>query len=83
MFQLKTDAQGYRGNLEIDVFAKLFGTENIFLSLGDDQALSIEALIDRVFDFVDSGIKDAKDFSVSSTEQIDFYPLNAISKLDF
>ncbi|XP_077288489.1 apolipophorins-like [Arctopsyche grandis] len=61
--QLKTDIEGYNGNVDLDIFVKSFGSEVLFLSFGDEKTNSIESLIDRFFDFVDSGVTDAKQFN--------------------
>lgn len=60
-----------RGNklnndLDVDLSVKLFGSEFLFLNLNEDfQKYSPESVIDKIYDYVDKGVEDAKSFDVS------------------
>lgn len=64
IFQLKTDIPGFNGDLDLDIFIRLFGSDAVFLSLGDDKPFSLTDLIDKIFNVVDDGVNKAQQFSV-------------------
>lgn len=50
-------------DVEIDLSAKLFGTELYFLSLSNEIPNTPKELVDKLFKVLDTGIKNAKDFN--------------------
>lgn len=59
-----------RGNklnsdLDVDLSVKLFGSEFLFFNLNEDfQKYSPESVIDKIYNYVDKGVEDAKSFDV-------------------
>lgn len=61
----------------------MFGSEIVFLSLGDDKPVTFESLIDKFFDAMDSGISDANHFTVSLICILNFIIIHIFQQVKF
>lgn len=67
-----------RGNklnndLDVDLSVKLFGSEFLFLNLNEDfQKYTPESVLDKVYDYVNRGVEDAKNFDRSLRSNVLF-----------
>lgn len=53
-------------DLDLDLSVKLFGSEFLFLNLNEDvQKYSPESIADKIFDYLEKGVEEAKNFEVS------------------
>lgn len=50
--------------MDLDLYVKLFGTDAVFLSLGDDKGYDFNNFLDESLKFVNEGIDKAKHFQV-------------------
>lgn len=63
--QLKAEQQHYDNELDLDIYVKLFGTDAVFLSLGNDKGFDFNRAVDQFVNFFVNGIDQAKHLSVS------------------
>ncbi|CAG9133770.1 unnamed protein product [Plutella xylostella] len=59
---IKAEAAPFDNELDMDIYVKLFGTDAIFLSLGDDKGFNYNDVLDAILKYVDTGINQAKHF---------------------
>lgn len=59
---LKAESTPYNNELDLDVYVKLFGTDAVFLSLGDGKGLDFDKIIKDVIQYVNKGIDGVKHF---------------------
>lgn len=69
--QLKSNK--LNNDLDVDLSVKLFGSEFLFLNLNEDfQKYSPESVLDRVYEYVNKGVEDAKNFDRSIRSNVLF-----------
>lgn len=59
---LKAESTPYNNELDLDIYIKLFGTDAVFLSLGDDKGFNFDQIIDQLMQYVNKGIDQVKHF---------------------
>ncbi|XP_026318173.1 apolipophorins-like [Hyposmocoma kahamanoa] len=59
---LKAETISYNNELDLDIYLKLFGTDAIFLSLGDDKGFDFNRAISGLLSAINGGIDQAKHF---------------------
>lgn len=59
---LKAEGTSYNNELDLDIYMKIFGTDAIFLSLGDDQGFDMNSLMDRIIPKIKGGLDSFKNF---------------------
>ncbi|XP_028026671.1 apolipophorins isoform X1 [Bombyx mandarina] len=59
---LKAEAAPYNNELDLDIFVKLFGTDAVFLSFGDDKGFDFNKILDDILGTCSSGINKLKHF---------------------
>ncbi|KAI8425854.1 hypothetical protein MSG28_011618 [Choristoneura fumiferana] len=59
---LKDDSTPYNNELDLDIYIKLFGTDAVFLSLGDDKGFNFNRVLDQLVKSVSDGINKIKHF---------------------
>ncbi|XP_049881562.1 apolipophorins [Pectinophora gossypiella] len=59
---LKAESVPYNNELDLDVYLKLFGTDAVFLSLGDDKGFDFNTILDRVLKTLNGGVDKLKHF---------------------
>lgn len=64
MLQLKAESVPYNNELDLDIYIKLFGTDAVFLSLGDGKGFDFDKIMKDVMVFVNKGIDGVKHFQV-------------------
>lgn len=64
-FQLKAEELHFDNELDLDLYVKLFGTDAVFLSLGDDKGFDYNRVLDNILQAVHGGIGKAQHASVS------------------
>ncbi|VVC87559.1 unnamed protein product [Leptidea sinapis] len=60
--QIKAESTPYNNELDLDVYLKLFGTDAVFLSLGDDQGFDFNKALDQLLKLVNDGMNKIKHF---------------------
>lgn len=65
-FQLKEEAEPYNNELELDVYLKLFGTDALYLSFGDDKSFDFHQFMQKQLQLGDSVLDKLKNFQVPS-----------------
>lgn len=60
--QVKDDSTPYNNELDLDIYVKLFGTDAVFLSLGDDKGFNFNRVLDQLVKSVSDGINKIKHF---------------------
>lgn len=61
---MKAESVPFDNELDMDLYVKLFGTDAVFLSLGDDKGFDYNNVLDQILKYVDTGINKAKHFQV-------------------
>lgn len=61
--QIKAKAVKFNNELDLDIYLKLFGTDAMFLSLGDN--MGWDDIMDQILKYLDEGIDKIKYFQVS------------------
>lgn len=64
--QIKAESAPYNNELDLDVYIKLFGTDAVFLSLGDDKGFDLNHFLDESLKSVNEGFDKMKNFQVNS-----------------
>lgn len=64
--QIKAESAPYNNELDLDVYIKLFGTDAVFLSLGDDKGFDLNRFLDESLKSVNEGFDKMKNFQVKS-----------------
>ncbi|XP_047037209.1 apolipophorins isoform X1 [Helicoverpa zea] len=59
---LKAEAAPFNNELDLDIYVKLFGTDAVFLSLGDDKGFSFDKIIDQLIQYLNQGVNQVKHF---------------------
>ncbi|CAH0599019.1 unnamed protein product [Chrysodeixis includens] len=59
---LKAESTSFNNELDLDLYIKLFGTDAVFLSLGDDKGFDFEKVVDQFIDYVNQGVNQVKHF---------------------
>ncbi|XP_053619006.1 apolipophorins isoform X2 [Plodia interpunctella] len=59
---LKSESVPYNNELDLDIYVKLFGTDAVFLSLGDDKGFEFNKLLDQLIVAVNGGLNKIKNF---------------------
>ncbi|XP_037295541.1 apolipophorins isoform X2 [Manduca sexta] len=59
---LKAESAPYNNELDLDIYVKLFGTDAVFLSFGDDKGFDFNKMLDQILGGCNSGINKAKHF---------------------
>ncbi|XP_075987202.1 retinoid- and fatty-acid binding glycoprotein apolipophorin isoform X2 [Anticarsia gemmatalis] len=59
---LKAEATPYNSELDLDLYIKLFGTDAVFLSLGDGKGFDLDKVVDQFMQYVNKGINEVKHF---------------------
>ncbi|XP_063834944.1 apolipophorins isoform X2 [Ostrinia nubilalis] len=59
---LKEEAEPYNNELELDVYLKLFGTDALYLSFGDDKSFDFHQFIQKQLQFGDGVLNKLKNF---------------------
>ncbi|XP_022112947.2 apolipophorins [Pieris rapae] len=59
---LKAESTSYNNELDLDVYLKLFGTDAIFLSLGDDKGFDFNKGLDQILKIFNEGVEKVKHF---------------------
>ncbi|CAK1546590.1 unnamed protein product [Leptosia nina] len=59
---LKAESVPYNNELDLDMYLKLFGTDAIFLSLGDDKGFDFNKGLDQVLKIFNDGVEKVKHF---------------------
>ncbi|KAJ8707317.1 hypothetical protein PYW08_010569 [Mythimna loreyi] len=59
---LKAEATPFNNELDFDLYVKLFGTDAVFLSLGDDKGFDFDKVVDQFMQYLNKGINDVKHF---------------------
>ncbi|KAJ8705174.1 hypothetical protein PYW07_011001 [Mythimna separata] len=59
---LKAEAAPFNNELDLDLYVKLFGTDAVFLSLGDDKGFDFDKVVDQFMQYVNKGMNDVKHF---------------------
>ncbi|XP_022837131.1 apolipophorins isoform X2 [Spodoptera litura] len=59
---LKAEAQPFNNELDLDLYVKLFGTDAVFLSLGDDKGFDFDKIIDQFMQYLNQGMNQVKHF---------------------
>ncbi|XP_038219067.1 apolipophorins [Zerene cesonia] len=59
---VKAESVPYNNELDLDVYLKLFGTDAVFLSLGDDKGFDFNKGLDQVLKIISDGINKVKHF---------------------
>lgn len=54
----------YNNELDLDVYLKLFGTDAVFLSLGDDKGFNFDHLLNQLISVLHDGVNKIKNFQV-------------------
>lgn len=65
--KLKAESTPYNNELDLDVFLKLFGTDAIFLSLGNDKGDDFNRILNQLLSVINGGIDQVKHFQVRGT----------------
>ncbi|XP_050357243.1 apolipophorins [Nymphalis io] len=60
--QVKAESAPYNNELDLDVYVKLFGTDAVFLSLGDDKGFDFNNFLDKTLKDVNEGFNKMKNF---------------------
>ncbi|CAG5023066.1 unnamed protein product [Parnassius apollo] len=60
--KIKTESVPYNDELDLDIYLKLFGTDAVFLSLGDDKGFNFENLLDQLISILHDGMNKVKNF---------------------
>ncbi|CAH2060387.1 unnamed protein product, partial [Iphiclides podalirius] len=60
--KVKAESVPYNNELDLDVYLKLFGTDAVFLSLGDDKGFNFDNLLDQVISILHDGMNKVKNF---------------------
>ncbi|KPI95250.1 Apolipophorin [Papilio xuthus] len=60
--KIKAESAPYNNELDLDVYLKLFGTDAVFLSLGDDKGFNFDHLLDQLISVLHDGVNKAKNF---------------------
>lgn len=64
---MKAESIQYNNELDLDIYIKLFGTDAVFLSLGDDKGFDFNKFLDASLSFVNGGFNKMKHFQVNMT----------------
>ncbi|RVE54932.1 hypothetical protein evm_000299 [Chilo suppressalis] len=59
---LKDEAEPYNNELELDLYLKMFGTDALYLSFGDEKSIDIHQLIKQHLQMGDKVLNDLKNF---------------------
>ncbi|CAB3232890.1 unnamed protein product [Arctia plantaginis] len=59
---LKAESVPYNNELDLDIYVKLFGTDAVFLSLGDGKGFDFDKIMKDIMVFVNKGIDGVKHF---------------------
>ncbi|KAH9637818.1 hypothetical protein HF086_017596 [Spodoptera exigua] len=59
---LKAEAAPFNNELDLDLYVKLFGTDAVFLSLGDDKGFDFDKIIDQFMQYLNQGMNQVKHF---------------------
>ncbi|XP_013192546.1 apolipophorins isoform X2 [Amyelois transitella] len=59
---LKAESVPYNNELDLDIYVKLFGTDAVFLSLGDDKGFDFNKVLDQLLKAVTGGLDKIKNF---------------------
>lgn len=59
---LKAESAPFNNELDLDLYVKLFGTDAVFLSLGDDKGFDFNRVLDQFLRIVNTGANQAKNF---------------------
>ena len=59
---LKAESNSYHNELDLDIYVKLFGTDAVFLSFGDDKGFDFNKILDEILGTCNSGINKLKHF---------------------
>ncbi|KAM3956905.1 retinoid- and fatty-acid binding glycoprotein apolipophorin isoform 2-T2 [Aphomia sociella] len=57
---LKAESTPYNNELDLDLYVKIFGTDAVFLSLGDDKGFDFNKVLDQILNTVNSGLSHCK-----------------------
>ncbi|CAH2098987.1 unnamed protein product [Euphydryas editha] len=60
--QIKDESAQYNNELDLDVYIKLFGTDAVFLSLGDDKGFDFNHFLDKSLKSINEGFDRMKNF---------------------
>lgn len=61
---MKAESAPYNNELDLDIYVKLFGTDAVFLSFGDDQGFNFDSYLEGFLKELDSGINEIKHYKV-------------------
>lgn len=61
---MKAESIQYNNELDLDLYVKLFGTDAVFLSLGDDKGYDFNNFLDESLKLVNEGMDKIKHFQV-------------------
>ncbi|XP_041983389.1 apolipophorins [Aricia agestis] len=89
--QIKAESNSFHNELDLDIYIKLFGTDAVFLSLGDDKGFDFSHWLDEALKMFNSGLDEMKRFQHDFRSHVLFldaelaYPTSAglPLKLDF
>ncbi|XP_063370071.1 apolipophorins isoform X1 [Cydia amplana] len=60
--RVKAESNSYHNELDLDIYVKLFGTDAIFLSLGDEKGFDFNHILDQIVHSLSDGINKVKHF---------------------
>ncbi|GBP78977.1 Apolipophorins [Eumeta japonica] len=60
--QIKDEGEPYNNELDLDIYVKLFGTDAVFLSLGDNKGFNFNSVLDSMLKYVENGCNSMKHF---------------------
>ncbi|XP_072946075.1 apolipophorins [Epargyreus clarus] len=60
--QMKVKGISYNNELDLDVYLKIFGTDAVFLSLGDDKGFDANNILDQLLKLLNEGMNKIKRF---------------------
>lgn len=63
---MKAESAPYNNELDLDLYVKLFGTDAVFLSLGDGKGFDANGFLDESLKMVNEGMNKMKHFQVNN-----------------
>lgn len=63
---MKDEAEPYNNELELDLYLKLFGTDALYLSFGDEKSFDFHQFIQKQLQMGDGVLNKLKNFQVIS-----------------